>query len=156
MCGHSFGSGSLTLTIRSAPAQTSAVEPTISDPWAEYISSVMPLPPPAAASTSTLCPARVNSSTPLGVMATRYSSDLISLGTPTIMGNLGPWARCPLREVAAIVETRRGRFKANQARGRPLAGRVAHPSVPDYDWVAAGARPAAHLRSRGPIRPGAD
>src|SRR5262249_20515544 len=42
----------------------------------------MPLPCPAPAWISTLCPARVNSSAPTGIMATRYSSVLISLGTP--------------------------------------------------------------------------
>ncbi len=94
MCGHSSGSGSLTLTIISARFHTSAVDATISAPLAAYISSVIPLPTPAPDSTSTLCPARVNSSTPLGVMATRYSSDLISFGTPTIMGNLAGRAQC--------------------------------------------------------------
>src|SRR6185437_9291912 len=48
----------------------------------------MPLPAPAPLWMSTACPARVSSSTPAGTIATRYSSDLISLGTPTIMARL--------------------------------------------------------------------
>src|SRR5260370_36765164 len=43
----------------------------------------MPLPSPAPAWISTRQPARVSSSTPTGIMATRYSCVLISLGTPT-------------------------------------------------------------------------
>src|SRR4051794_4015349 len=43
----------------------------------------MPLPWPAPDWINTLCPSRVSSSTPTGIMATRYSSVLISLGTPT-------------------------------------------------------------------------
>src|SRR5262249_35478737 len=35
------------------------------------------------------CPARVNSSTPTGIMATRYSSVLISLGTPMVSWLMG-------------------------------------------------------------------
>ena len=45
----------------------------------------MPLPCPAPTSIKTVCPAWVSSSAPTGSIATRYSSDLISLGTPTIM-----------------------------------------------------------------------
>src|SRR5690348_3164124 len=45
----------------------------------------MPLPCPAPVWISTRCLARVSSSTPTGMRATRYSSVLISLGTPTIM-----------------------------------------------------------------------
>src|SRR5262249_48277224 len=45
----------------------------------------MPLPWPAPASTSTRWPARVNSRDPTGIRATRYSSLLISFGTPIIM-----------------------------------------------------------------------
>src|SRR5215831_592575 len=47
----------------------------------------MPLPCPAPAWTTTLWPARVSSSTPTGSRATRYSSVLISLGTPTIIAS---------------------------------------------------------------------
>src|SRR5437764_9854866 len=43
----------------------------------------MPLPCPAPAWISTRWPARVNSSTPTGIRATRDSCVLISLGTPT-------------------------------------------------------------------------
>src|SRR5208283_1388600 len=50
----------------------------------------MPLPWPAPASIKTLCPAIVSSSAPTGSMATRYSSALISLGTPTIIGSTPP------------------------------------------------------------------
>src|SRR5262249_25366238 len=47
-----------------------------------YCWSLMPLPWPAPAWRRTLCPARVSSSTPTGIRATRDSCVLISLGTP--------------------------------------------------------------------------
>src|SRR4051812_20654850 len=45
----------------------------------------MPLPSPAPDSIRTAWPSCVSSSTPTGSIATRYSSALISLGTPTII-----------------------------------------------------------------------
>src|SRR6516225_5281980 len=50
----------------------------------------MPLPCPAPAWISTWWPARVSSSTPTGIRATRDSCVLISLGTPTT--SLSPFA----------------------------------------------------------------
>ena len=44
-----------------------------------------PEPAPAPACTSTRCPRRSSSWTPEGVMATRYSLFLTSVGTPTLM-----------------------------------------------------------------------
>src|SRR3989440_10257714 len=41
-------------------------------------------PSPAPACTNTWCPASTSSRTPAGVRATRYSSSLTSLGTPTL------------------------------------------------------------------------
>src|SRR5581483_3887499 len=43
----------------------------------------MPEPSPAPLCTYTSCPASTSSRTPAGVSATRYSSDLTSVGTPT-------------------------------------------------------------------------
>src|SRR4029077_13849520 len=40
---------------------------------------------PACVSTSTSCPAFTSNSTPTGIIATRYSSALISFGTPTFI-----------------------------------------------------------------------
>ena len=54
-------------------------------PAAANSSSVIEEPMPAPAWTMTSCPWRVNSLTPAGVMATRYSWFLTSLGTPTLM-----------------------------------------------------------------------
>src|SRR5881398_1530669 len=45
----------------------------------------MPDPSPAPACTTTLWPCATSSRTPAGVRATRYSSDLISVGTPTLI-----------------------------------------------------------------------
>ncbi len=54
-------------------------------PAALYSLSLKPEPTPAPASTMTVWPAATKSLTPFGVMPTRYSSFLISLGQPTIM-----------------------------------------------------------------------
>ena len=68
------------------------------------------LPTPAADWMRTRCPARVSSSTPAGVMATRYSSGLISFGTPTIMGTsrAGKGRPCPLSRGVYGVSSRTG------------------------------------------------
>src|SRR5437762_5885633 len=79
----------------------------------------MPLPCPALLWIRTRCPARVNSSTPTGIIATRYSSVLISLGTPTIMD--GP------RRMGSvgIVEEERGGNQGQFKRGKVEAKVVA-------------------------------
>src|SRR5581483_54647 len=88
--GHSSGNGSLTFTTMSDRVQIAVPSLTISAPCWAYCSSLMPDPDPAPVSISTACPPRVSSSTPTGVMATRYSSVLTSLGTPTIMSRPRP------------------------------------------------------------------
>src|SRR5690349_21420865 len=52
-------------------------------PCSWYSSSVIAEPRPAPACTSTSCPCSTSSRTPACVSATRYSSVLISVGTPT-------------------------------------------------------------------------
>src|SRR4051812_47992248 len=63
----------------------------------------MPLPSPAPFSTNTSCPCFVSSRAPAGVMPTRYSRVLVSLGTPTFMVTNMP-RRCQSvhREPAAL------------------------------------------------------
>src|SRR5579884_170247 len=73
--------GSLTLRRRSASPQTSSTEP-MRAPARSYWSSANALPSPAVDSTTTSCPRWISSRAPAGVRATRYSSVLISLGTP--------------------------------------------------------------------------
>src|SRR5712692_5410945 len=85
MHGHSRSMGSFTLTTISALAHTSAALGTTVAPAARYASSANPEPIPAPCSTSTLWPSPTSDSTPAGTSATRFSSVLISLGTPTIM-----------------------------------------------------------------------
>src|SRR5258708_34055743 len=82
---HSVGWVSLTLPPRSDRDQPRAAGATTLAPAAESSASAIPLPCPAPASMSTVCPAAVSSSAPTGKRATRYSSDLISLGNPTII-----------------------------------------------------------------------
>src|SRR5216684_5489106 len=71
--------------MRSARRQTAAADLTISAPAARYARSSSPLPTPASLSISTWWPWLRNAAVPAGVSATRFSSDLISLGTPTII-----------------------------------------------------------------------
>ena len=82
---YSIAIGSLTFKISSACSQTSSELGAILAPAAANSSSVMDEPRPASDCTITSCPCRVNSFTPAGVMATRYSWLLTSLGTPTFM-----------------------------------------------------------------------
>src|SRR5215210_448324 len=70
----------------SASAHTCSWSSAILAPAATNSSSVIEEPTPAPAWTSTSCPCRVISCTPEGVIATRYSWFLTSLGTPTFMG----------------------------------------------------------------------
>src|SRR5215212_10278028 len=77
--------GSLTLRIMSASAQTWSWSSAILAPVATNSSTVLEEPTPAPAWTTNSSPCRVNSFTADGVIATRYSWFLTSLGTPTFM-----------------------------------------------------------------------
>src|SRR4051812_19043944 len=81
----STGWGSLTLTIMSEPPNTVAASGTIAAPCSTYSSSGIADPAPAPCWMSTSWPRSTSSRTPAGVIATRYSSVLISVGTPTFM-----------------------------------------------------------------------
>src|SRR5688500_17530313 len=70
-------------------------------PCASYSSSGTVLPTPAPDWISTSCPCSTSSLTPAGVSDTRYSSVLISVGTPTFMrcrSSLGNQLSGPQRE----------------------------------------------------------
>ena len=54
-------------------------------PWASNSASGIVLPSPAPAWMNTSWPCSASSRTPAGVSATRYSSVLISVGTPTFI-----------------------------------------------------------------------
>src|ERR1019366_1202917 len=82
---YSAAMGSLTFKTSSACAHTSSAVATIVAPLATYASSLMDDPTPAPASIKTWCPPEANSRTPAGVRATRFSSVLISFGTPMII-----------------------------------------------------------------------
>ena len=82
---YSASMGSLTLSSRSASAHTSSAVSTICAPAALKSLSEIAEPSPAPAWMSTSWPRRVSSATPAGVMATRYSLFLISVGIPTRM-----------------------------------------------------------------------
>src|SRR5215467_10740002 len=77
--------GSFTLTIMSAVAKTSAGVAAISAPARTYSPSSTPMPWPAFLSTITEWLWAVSSRTLPGVRPTRFSSTLISLGTPIRM-----------------------------------------------------------------------
>ena len=81
----SSGCGSLTPRIISASSNTAAASGTMRAPCAVYSSSGIVLPTPAPDWISTSCPCSTSSLTPAGVSDTRYSSVLISVGTPTFM-----------------------------------------------------------------------
>src|SRR4051794_7548531 len=81
----SAGCGSLTFRTSSAASQTSSARGRIRAPCAWYWASSIALPSPAPACTSTSWPCAVSSRTPAGVIATRNSSGLISVGTPTLI-----------------------------------------------------------------------
>src|SRR5262249_42519224 len=85
---NSSASGSFTLTIISARLQTSSREPIICAPDFLNSSSEMPEPRPAPVWTSTVWPRLVRLRTPAGIMPTRCSRVLISVGTPMIMRRL--------------------------------------------------------------------
>src|SRR4051794_8454009 len=64
-------------------ANTAAASGTIRAPWEVYSPSMIAEPSPAPACTTTSWSCSTSSRTPAGVSATRYSSVLISVGTPT-------------------------------------------------------------------------
>ena len=83
---YSSATGSLTLSTMSMPPsvpQASSAVGTIVAPAPTYSSSLMEDPTPASCWMNTSWPWLVSSCTPMGVMATRYSWFLTSLGTPT-------------------------------------------------------------------------
>jgi hypothetical protein len=75
----------LTFSSRSACSQTDSAPEITSAPADLKSVSEIADPSPAPAWMTTLCPRRVSSATPAGVIATRYSLFLISVGTPTRM-----------------------------------------------------------------------
>src|SRR5919198_1773059 len=75
----------------SASSKTESASGTMRAPCATYSSSGITLPSPAPFWMITSCPCSTNSRTPAGVMATRYSSVLISVGTPTFIGSGPPY-----------------------------------------------------------------
>ena len=77
--------GSLTFRISSAASNTASASATIVAPWSRNCWSLIALPSPAPAWISTSWPREESSRTPAGVIATRYSSDLISVGTPILI-----------------------------------------------------------------------
>src|SRR4051812_13711951 len=69
----------------SASPKTACASGRMRAPWERYSSSAIAEPSPAPACTTTSCPCSTSSRTPAGVSATRYSSVLISVGTPTFI-----------------------------------------------------------------------
>src|SRR5436305_967978 len=108
----SSGWGSLTPTISSAAPNTSAAPATICAPCAEKSSSRIAEPSPAPLCTTTSCPLSTSSRTPAGVNATRYSSVLTSVGSPTFKRSIPPrrprtstspaQVGCPIRAVVHV------------------------------------------------------
>src|SRR5215218_7736919 len=84
----SCGCGSFTPRISSASSKTDPASGSMRAPCAVYSSSGIVLPTPAPDWIITSWPCSTSSLTPAGVSDTRYSSVLISVGTPTFM-------RCP-------------------------------------------------------------
>src|SRR5574344_185754 len=74
--------GSFTLTIISASAYTSPMVGKIFAPTSSYSLSGNPLFSPAECCTNTVCPCFISSATPAGVIPTRFSLSLISIGIP--------------------------------------------------------------------------
>src|SRR3954451_4786063 len=75
----------------SASPNTAAASGRMRAPWASYCGSSIADPSPAPAWIRTSWPCSTSSRTPAGVSATRYSSVLISVGTPTF--TLDPFRR---------------------------------------------------------------
>src|SRR4051794_24052885 len=71
-------------------ANTAAASGTIRAPWEVYSPSMIAEPSPAPAWITTSWPCSASSRTPAGVSATRYSSVLISVGTPTFKARSFP------------------------------------------------------------------
>src|SRR5512145_1287442 len=88
MSGNSGDSGSFTLQTTSLLPHTSSAFSTISAPAALNSSSGIPEPTPAPFCTSTLWPDLASAATEAGMMPTRFSRGLISVGQPTITGSL--------------------------------------------------------------------
>ena len=84
---YSGSMGSLTFSSRSASAHTSSAVSMIFAPAAVKSASWIADPSPAPFWISTSWPRCTSSLTPAGVMATRYSLFLISVGMPTRTGD---------------------------------------------------------------------
>src|SRR5215211_3430331 len=91
----------------------------------------MPDPRPAPAWTTAPCPWPASSRTPAGVSATRYSSDLISVGTPTLIDLLNQLVRHELAtaqgqpELDAVAGARQVAARELLDLADPVAQRVA-------------------------------
>src|SRR3954447_16259204 len=87
----------------SASPTTASASGTMRAPCSTYSASRIADPEPAPCCTSTSWPRSTSSRTPAGVNATRYSSVLISVGTPTFMGvsNLSWVGTVSVHELAA-------------------------------------------------------
>src|SRR5207237_10346308 len=83
--GYSGGSGSFTFRIRSAACQTRAASDTSVAPAARYSASEKPAVSPAPFWICTFAPSETQRRQRLGVIETRVSPILISLGTPMVM-----------------------------------------------------------------------
>ena len=86
MRSNSGSSGSLTLRIISERSHTASAPSTIEAPAASKARSGIALPTPAPAWIATSWPRAASAATPDGVIATRCSSSLISVGMPILMG----------------------------------------------------------------------
>src|SRR3954447_16518676 len=109
---------------------TAAASGRMRAPWEVYTSSAIAEPTPAPAWMSTSWPCSVSSRTPAGVSATRYSSVLISVGTPTFnagsfrwsVDELAPAQREP--EVDAVARRVQGAARELLDAPDPVAQRV--------------------------------
>ena len=90
---YSSAIGSLTLSTSSAVPHTSSALGRIVAPAATNSSSVIDEPMPAPDWRKTSWPLRVNSWTPAGVIATRYSWFFTSRGIPTFTSDPSPRLR---------------------------------------------------------------
>src|SRR4051794_1937247 len=126
----------------SASPKTASASGRIRAPCATYMSSVIADPSPAPACTSTSWPWSVSSRTPDGVSATRYSSALISVGTPTFTG--GPrwiggwwsWSHAPRRPDDLAPAQRQPELDAVARRGQVAPGQLLDLADPVAQRVA--------------------
>src|SRR5947209_13978905 len=120
----------------SASANSAAASGTISAPCARYASSVMAEPRPAPLCTNTSCPASASSRTPAGVSATRYSSGLTSVGTPTFTVRTPPWSCDELAPAQ-----RKPELDSVSRTGQVASGELLDPPDPVSQGVAVAIQP---------------